>query len=868
VQVTPIANLDNVNSEWVLDTSWTTSTPTPSTLAELIHDLTQETNAPASELTAPATESQITLSSLFEVDLAEAAAATSPLEHDPAAQILDIPEILDLESRIPPIEQIEIQSTELNPSLSPDLTLSNWFEASPFEASPDVAPESEPAATELVIELETPEANLAASELEFRPTVEPDRELDLPAPISLDAAPTETQAETGLDTVILAQLDQLLAEPTEPTVQLAESTESTEQLAVPPDATHPETDTQSDPWFLGIDIGTTGISAVLLNQTQCQLYPLYWQSVNDTANDDSANNEVNFETHPAKQQFRLSTTVTLATANPTASAQPTIRLEPAPPNAPRLRLGDWKPYLKLTVPHHSPQTSQWEPVLQWSEGQSVPLRTLQEALQQLLTTLRPAHASFMPSLTCQALGMAADRLDSILPKLAGIVVGYPSNWSDTYSFNLREAILQAELVTHPDQIVFVEEAIASLLSALPAADGRLVSLAIPQEQSGHLHNANWQGTTLILTAGASLTELVLVNLPLQLEQLNPTDFYVRSVLYAGLGIDQDVFSQLLYPALLRLDAAAPTENPAGSPKIDFVIDPIDFNQLGLADLTLPSAAELDFSKRYRLQQVLLSSQAGQQLLTAAQFLKITLQHQPRFTLRFGTQQFTIERQDLTSRVLLPYVQRLNRELNTLLAQTNTTAAAIARWLQQKLPNATIIQDTYPRAAAMQDSALSNGLSSCIPSCSRVAYGLATVPLHPQIIDRSRHQYSDYFLLKELLQTVPAQPTPIETIMQFLEQRGIDTPTCRFRILALLDGHLPPGLVPADPDLALLTLESAINPDYQAIQFAPVFAKQADRTYQLNQPQRDYLQQYLETLLADTEQTLAQPLEFILSRVES
>lgn len=649
-----------------------------------------------------------------------------------------------------------------------------------------------------------------------------------PVEVSSEARSESTVSEIAIDPSVLEQLDQLLAEPPALITEFPERSN----------------------WFLGVDIGTTGISAVLLNQAQCQLYPVYWQPMDAEGS------------FAVKKKFRLPTAVSLRTNDSSASPLSTIRLEPATATA-KLSLSDWKPYLNVALPHYSPQTSQWEPVLQWTEHQTVALRTLQEALQQLLITLNPERASFMPGLVSGALGLETAEFQAVLQNLAGVIVGYPSNWSDTYSFNVREAILQAGLVSRPDQIVFIEEAIATLLSALPAADGRPLTLAHQQATSqtqGHLHNANWQGMTLILTAGASLTELVLVNLPQQLH-LNHTDFYVRSLPYAGQGIDQDILIQLLYPALLNLSQTA-TDAGAGT-AYDVALEALDLNELRLADFSFP-VAELDLVKRHQLQQHLTSSAQGHQLLTVARLLKITLQHQTRFTLKYGPRRLVVERQDFTSHVLLPYVQRLNRELNTLLAQTNTTAAAvnqvictggtaslgaIARWLRQKLPNATIIQDTYGRT----------GTDNCIPSCSRVAYGLATLPLHPQVLDLTRHQYSDYFLLLELLRALPQQPMRIETIMQILEGRGINTQACRFRILALLDGHLPPGLVPAEQDATLLTPESAANPDYQAIRLSTLFNKPADRTYEPNRHQWNYLQQYLATLLADTEQTLSQPL---------
>jgi hypothetical protein len=421
------------------------------------------------------------------------------------------------------------------------------------------------------------------------------------------------------------------------------------------------------------------------------------------------------------------------------------------------------------------------------------------------------------------------------------------------------------LVQQADQVLLVEDAVATLLSALPSEDGRSVKLAQAQGQAGHLHNADWQGTTLVLTAGACLTELVLVHLPADLAQLNPTDFYVRSVPFAGQGIDQDIICQLLYPVLSHLPDEAELPEPQPVTRTpDTEIPPLDLNQLQI-EPWMPAAAELAPIDRYHLQQRLDYTPAGTQLLHLAQLLKITLQHQPHFSFRYGLQTLTIDRQDLTSRVLLPYVQRLNRELNTLLAQTNTTASAvnqvictggtaalsaIARWLRQKLPNATIIQDTYPQS-------ISGGQT--IPSCSRVAYGLATLPLHPQVIDRARHQFNDYFLLRSLLRCFPAQSATVAEIMQLLEAQGIDTAACRLRILSLLENHLPIGCIPATADLPLLLAESAENPDYAAIRLTPIFTKTADRIYVANRHALEYLLQYLDTLTADLEQQFDRPL---------
>ena len=658
----------------------------------------------------------------------------------------------------------------------------------------------------------------------------------------------DTELDLELDAETFAQLDQLLAEPLLPSPE-------------------PSPQSRSPHWSLGIDLGMTGLSAVLLDQTTYQLYPLYWQES---------------DSPDAKRQFRLSTATPVrpTATSPTASPLSTLcRAEPNTGyNSDGMLLSDWKPYLNIAIPHHSPQTSQWEPVLQWSESQQLSLRTIQEVLQQLFLSLNAslnASPDCSSSLVCNALGLESAAFQAVWQNLSSVVLGYPGSASDTYSFNLREAVLQAGLVQRPEQILFVEEAIAGLLSALPAANGQRLTLAaqINRDQTshqGHLHNANWQGCTLVLTAGASLTELLLVKLPAQLPTLNHMDFYLRGLPYAGEGLDQDIICQMLAPRL-----AMPSEDKIDSQlQADFATELVIPEDL-LARLSLPNVAEPDLQNRRLLQQRLTDSQVGQQLLNAARALKITLQYQPHCCLKLGDRLLRFEQSELTSRVLLPYVQRLNRDLNALLAQTNSTVEtvnqvictggtaslnAITRWLRQKLPKATIIQDSY--AQPSPSSAVNFSVADfdhSISSCSRIAYGLATLPLHPQVIDQSRHCYSDYFLLQTLLQTMPPQPLPLEEILTLLDQRGTDTQLCRLRILALLEGQLPPGLVPSRSDMELLTAESAANPDYQAICLAPLFHRSAERHYAPNRPQWDYLQRYLATLLADAEQQLDQPL---------
>jgi hypothetical protein len=696
------------------------------------------------------------------------------------------------------------------------------------------------------------------------------------------------------------------------------------QPIVPPPL-QPVPDERTEGWFLGLDIGTTGISAVLLNPTTEQLYPIAW-SVLSSPTDHNIDRNIDHNPTPQTEQnpqektrrFRLPAVITLTPelnspklnspelessglSTPESESDPNTLTQARSPFHPSLNrfslpfslttpqvepsseftdstaakithpiVQQLKPCLKLGIPYWSAQTNQWQPCLQWSEHQTLSLHDLQHALQLLLQTLTQPTLTSIGVLSSSGLGLEEQMLQNALHQLAGVVVGYPSNWTDTYSFNIREAILQAGLVAHPEQICFLEDTVATLISVLERQTEPQAEKAQPIANPGGiiLQNADWQGQTLILTAGATMTELTLVDLPDDLDTLTAADFQHRSLAFAGNAIDQDIVCQLLYPLVCQTVPVNPRQFESlrqdTDQRIDLSLEAIDPMSIQLDSLALPTPGEPDLPQRYRLHQRLESSPSGQILLTAARHLKIAFQQQSYFTVQFGDRIWTLFRRDLGSKVLLPYVQRLNRELNALLKQAEVSASevdqvictggtaamgTIARWLRQKLPNATIVQDTYAHPSIPQEN--------CIFSCSRVAYGLAVLPLYPQLLNTARHQYSDYFLLMELLRHFPRRPITAKKMMQLLEQNGIDTTSCQSHILALLEGHLPPGFIPGDRDAPFFTKASLQNPDVYNVQLAPLFQKRGDH-YHPNHHQHKQLQQYMSAILSNTQQTLEQP----------
>ncbi|MEL6855742.1 MAG: hypothetical protein AAFO83_11640, partial [Cyanobacteria bacterium J06607_13] len=358
------------------------------------------------------------------------------------------------------------------------------------------------------------------------------------------------------------------AAPSEPTSEPTPLEASPAAMNDTPQLDVPDDDGDDDPtggepadWFLGIDLGATGVSAVLINQRGNQVYPLCWNMAGDSE----------------PNRFRLPAVVQIdaASDNPQLGIVGPAALQQSQP---LLR------NLKLMVKAGIPNGGSGEPWMQWADHVPLPLGQLQAAIVQLLSTF---HSDRM---SCRAVGLTAGALRRALEDLKGVVVGYPTNWPDTYAFNLRECVLSAGLVSSPDQVFFVEEAIAALLSALPAPNA---VKDIPENQQPGLYNCNWSGGTVVISAGSILTETAVANLPSELDQLSYQNFSMRGYTYAGDGIDQDIICQLLH---LPLPAVKSGENSAPADSIG------RWESLGLSEITLPQPGEADRVTRHRLRQ--------------------------------------------------------------------------------------------------------------------------------------------------------------------------------------------------------------------------------------------------------------------------
>jgi len=691
---------------------------------------------------------------------------------------------------------------------------------------------------------------------------------------------TATPAVSSVE-VPQAEVDLDFSPKTEKKKQVTNPVQESSSVAISNSINNPEIplNVLESVWYLGIDLGTTGISAALLNSSTSVVYPIYWSAEKQPG------------TTSFQQSFRLPAEVYLPAASvphkenesieaqeqtaPAAVASEkvsdpsatTSTSRPVPDSTNNLYSAQLKPYLQVAIPYKSEQ-QKWEPVLQLNEFSAGPLIWVVRSLSKLLLTLRSDRTSTTPSLIAAAVGINEQTFQKIINNIAGVICTCPSSWSEQYRFNVREAVITSKLIQHPQQVFFVEEAIASLLPELDGANGEQVQLS---ERQGLRTTKTSEhpliGNTLVINIGATTTEMLLVDLPENLVQLTHNDFMLHSFAYAGKGIEQDIICQLLLPPKSRQSRIEPqgdsktiSSNPWHWQPAIPGLDQMRWQSLGLEKLELPRVGEPDLTARIRLQQRLESSLLGQAVLDAALALKLILQHQESFTLELADQRWILQRRDLESQVFIPFVRRLNRELNKLLVARGipteainqailtggvTSVGTVNRWLRQKLTNAKIIQDLYLGE---------NGA----PSCSRVAYGLALLPLHPQVLEIPRQQYTDYFLFTELLRLLPDKPLSFGEIIQLFESCGINTRTCQQRLLAFLEGELPPGLIPSVIDSTWLTQSSQENSDYKAIASAPLFDKQGSLTYRPNSQQLLSLRHYLDVIKASNQQSLEEP----------
>lgn len=558
-----------------------------------------------------------------------------------------------------------------------------------------------------------------------------------------------------------------------------------ESVALIPAPPENEVYSLDDTWILGIDIGSSAIRASLLNADTGRVYSLYLDDSDEILCKIVWNEEHNLDDPIAKDVRVL----------PKRSQNPDL-------DHGEIVLSHFKQLLKLGLPYRG--VSAWQPIIQWSDSCQISLRWLLTALKSLLEQIQTrANHPKLPD------------LGLILLKLSGVVFNYPSNWSDTYILNVREAILHAGLVSHAEQILAVEEAIAPALSLLH-------------------HRKIAKEITLFIDAGAVTTSICLSR-GLG-DSRDSSKLHVRSLDYAGISLSQDMVTQLFYPHWQLIT------NPNRQL--------CNFDQL-----SLPEVGASAPQQRILLQQYLLSSAIGQQMLELADRVKVAFGRDvgvDSWNEDLMGQPIVVLRREVENLILQPFMQRINRELNSMLSNAGILGEDVeqvlllgstmqipllSRWLAQKLPNAKI----DPLAP------------------STVANGLAVAPLYPQLQDVARQQYSDYFLLQEICRLNLNQAINPNQLLQQLQMRGVNIKTCRDRILSILQGDLPEGLFPwQEPESSVILEDPTLGNELFT---GRLFDLETDGTYQPNMVKFQQLRVYLQAIIGNMHQTLTEPLVF-------
>lgn len=548
-------------------------------------------------------------------------------------------------------------------------------------------------------------------------------------------------------------------------------------------------------WFLGVDFGSSYVRASILNANTGRIYPLSFGSETSLKSSAVFSSEQS-NTDPMQVSIALAP---LENAIETSSQAD----NGSGMGEPTTYVSQFKHLLKMGLPYSG--ISSWQPILQWDGSQKIALRWLVAALRQLLLEVKTA-------------GSHAELPDAqeILNRLDGVILGYPSQWSDTYVLNLREAVLNAELVSQPEQVMVVEQAIAPLLTLIHK-------------------NKSPQQIALLIDSGAISTSLLLVR-P-NATGIQRSDINYRSIDYAGTGLNQDIVTQLLYPHWRMIT------NP-------------ERDACNLEHLELPAPGNPDPANRSLLQQYLLTSGVGTKLLQFAEQLKLELSNHPdldQWVDEVSGQPLMVLRRELESQVLLPFRQNLNHKLNDLLSNSGVFAEDIAEvwqiggtmrlpfitnWLSQKLPNAT-------KTERLSDSA--------------VADGLAIAPLYRYLLNIARQQYSDYFLIHEMCRLNLRNAVNFNSLMQQLQNQGINTRACRDRIGNILQGDLPAGLFPwQEPEQGIVLSDPGLNSELFT---GRLFEPETDGTYLPNTIKFQLLRAYLQAITASMRQSISEPLLF-------
>lgn len=457
-----------------------------------------------------------------------------------------------------------------------------------------------------------------------------------------------------------------------------------------------------------------------------------------------------------------------------------------------IALQGFKQFLRLGIPYQI--GNEWQPKLRWINNQTLSLKDFQVAAQQLFRQVCGQIENFATN---------SDLSDpiNIIANLETVILGHPHSWSDAYIFNLREAVLESGLANDIEQVLVIDQAITFGM--------RSAACTFPAENSR-------ESPQLFLDSGAFTTTLGFIS---------GSEHRFSDLEYSGLGINQDIVLQLLFP-----------KTKDKFPATKFI-----------------KSGEPNPIHRTDLQQHLLNSAIGMESLAIGEQIKLFFSEQPSiqgWQGNVGGKSLKISRSELEIKVIQPFIQSLNDAIDQLIFGTKPEDIAeiaiaggtmqlpsIHQWLEAKFANAQV---------------------SILPS-SNLARGLAIAPLYSQYLDINRHQYSDFFLLSEICALNLQEPVNLGDLMKKLQNRGVNAKACSDRLAQILSGQLPAGILPwQEPEKFLILADPNLHPHLLA---ANLFTTLGNDLYDPNPTYTQLLGAYLKMLESSINQSFSEPLVF-------
>lgn len=234
------------------------------------------------------------------------------------------------------------------------------------------------------------------------------------------------------------------------------------------------------------------------------------------------------------------------------------------------------------------------------------------------------------------------------------------------------------------------------------------------------------------------------------------------------------------------------------------------------------------------------------LLPLAESIKVTIDRDDIWFDQWQGQKLSIGRSAYIKRVCEPFLQILNRYVNGLLIRAGLFAENVKivvrsggtmegkvfqEWLSQKFPH------------AMKEENINN------------ANGLAVAPRFYGLLDLSHQQYSDFFLVHEICKLNWQESMHPATVLQQLQQRGINVHSCVNRVISILQNSLPKGIIPQDP---ILVPDGAIE---SFLESGGLFTRLSNGFYQIEPKQLAWMDNYLAQLCNHLKQSITEPMVF-------